>query len=106
MNVKKCTVCNIEIDENNCKKDRNKFKKRYNRNRKKYNINEKKRKYDDTLKKIEKPEIDKVNISTYENHAFNNVGPRKVRNTFYMHKVLEKIGKKRPIHIMNRYPNQ
>ena len=72
------------------KRDRSKCKKCYNINRKKYNINEKKTKYDDSMKKIEKAEIDKVNNSTYENHAFINVGPRKVRKTFYMHNVLEK----------------
>ena len=35
MNAKKCTVCNIEIDEDTCKKDRNICKNCYNINRKK-----------------------------------------------------------------------
>ena len=39
MDVKKCTVCNIEIDEYNCNKDRNICKICYNTNRKKYNNN-------------------------------------------------------------------
>ena len=42
MDVKKCNVCNIEINEVNCKKYRNICKKGYNINRKKYNNNEKK----------------------------------------------------------------
>ena len=108
MNLKKCTVCNIEIDEDNCKKDRNICKNCYNINRKKYNNNEKKRKYDDSLNNIEKPKIDKINndVSKYENHAYVVVGPRNVGKTYYMLKVFEKIGNKRPIHIITRSPNQ
>ena len=34
MNAKKWTVCNIEIDEDNCKKDRNICKNCYNISRK------------------------------------------------------------------------
>ena len=41
MDVKNCTVCNINIDEDNCKKDRNICKNCYNFNRKKYNSNNK-----------------------------------------------------------------
>ena len=52
MVVKKCTVCNIEIDEDKCKKDRNICKNCYNINRKKYNSNEKKRKFDNSVNKI------------------------------------------------------
>ena len=110
MNVKKCTVCNIEIDEDNCKKDRNICKNFYNINRKKYNKNEKKRKYGDSVNNIEKPKIDsvnkKINISKYENHAYVVIGPRNVGKTYYMLKVLEKICNKRPIHIKTRSPNQ
>ena len=35
MNVKKCTVCNLKIYEDNCKKDRNICKNCYITNRKK-----------------------------------------------------------------------
>ena len=74
MNVEKCTVCNIEIDEDNCKKDRNICKECYNINRKKYNNNEKKRKYDDSMNNLEKPKIDhvnnKINVPEYENHGY------------------------------------
>ena len=41
MYVKKCTVCNIKIDEDKYKKDRNICRKCYNINRKKYNKNNK-----------------------------------------------------------------
>ena len=110
MNVKKCTVCNIEIDEDNCKKNRNICKNCYNINRKKYNNKEKKRKVDDSVNKIEKPKIDniniKINVPKYENHRHVVIGPSNVGKTYYMLKMLEKIGNKRPIHIITRSPNQ
>ena len=110
MNVKKYTVCNIEIDEDNCKKDRNICKNCYNINRKKYNNKEKKRKVDDSVNKIEKPKIDniniKINVPKYENHRHVVIGPSNVGKTFYMLKILEKIGNKRSIHIITRSPNQ
>ena len=52
MDAKKCTVCNIRIDEDNCKKDRIICKNCYIINRKKNNNNEKKRKFDDSVNKI------------------------------------------------------
>ena len=105
MDVKKCNVCNIEIDEYNWKKDRNICKICYNINRKKYNINEKKRKLDNSVNKIK---IDNVNnvVSKYENHRNVIIGPSNVGKTYYMLKVLEKIGNKRPINIITRSPNQ
>ena len=111
MDVKKCTVCSIKIDVDNCKKDRNICKNCYNMNRKKYNNKEKKRKLDDSVNKIEKPKIDNVNnknniVSKYENHRCVVIGPSNVGKTYYMLKVLEKIGNKRPIHIITRSPNQ
>ena len=108
MDVKKCTVCNILIDEGNCKKDRNICKSCYNINIKKYTINEKKRKTDDSVRNIEKPKTinDNNNVSTYENHRHVIIGPSKVGKTFYMLKVFEKIGNKRPIQIITRSPNQ
>ena len=110
MDVKKCTVCNIEIDEYNCKKDRNICKICYNINRKKYNNKEKKRKTDDSVNKIEKSKVDnvnnKINDLTNENHRHVVIGPSNVGKTYYMLKVLEKIGNKRPIHIITRSPNQ
>ena len=108
MDVKKCTKCNIKIDGENCKKARNICKNCYNINRKKYTINEKKRKTDDSVKNIEKPKTINVNnnVSRYENHLHVIIGPSNVGKTFYMLKVLEKIGNKRPIHIITRSPNQ
>ena len=44
MHVKKCTVCNLKIDENNSKKDRNICKNCYKINRKKIKNREKKSK--------------------------------------------------------------
>ena len=105
MDVRKCTVCIIKIDGENCKKDRKICKSCYNKNRKKYN-NEKKRKYDDPMKNIEKPKINNNNFPTYENHACVIVGPRNVGKTYYMLKIIEKIGNKRPIHIITRSPSQ
>ena len=108
--LKKGTVCNKEIDEDNCKKDRIICKTCYDINRKKYKNNEKKRKYDGSMNNIEKPKIDNVNneinVSTFKNHAYVVIGPRNVGKTYYMLKVIEKIGDKRPIHIITRSPNQ
>ena len=79
---------------------------------KKNNNNEKKRKIDDSVKKTEKPKIDSANnnnnnvVSKFENQAYVIIGPRNVGKTYYMLKVLEKIGNKRPIHIITRSPNQ
>ena len=85
MNVKKCTVCNIKIDEDNCKKDRNICKNCYNINRKKYNNKE---------KKIDNINI-KINVPKYENHRHVVIGPSNVGKTYYMLKMLEKIGNQR-----------
>ena len=60
------------------------------------------------MRNIEKPKIDNVNnnVSTYKNHRHVVIGPSNVGKTYYMLKVLEKIGNKRPIHIITRSPNQ
>ena len=107
MDVKKCTVCDIKIDVDNCKKDRNICKNCYNMNRKKYNNKEKKRKFDDSVDKIDNVNNNNNDIvSTYENHRHVVIGPSNVGKTYYMLKILEKIGNKRPIHIITRSPNQ
>ena len=62
----------------------------------------------------QQPKINEINnnkdnnlsVSTFENHAFVVIGPRNVGKTYYMLKILEKIGNKRPIHIISRSPNQ
>ena len=60
------------------------------------------------MRNIEKPKTINVNnnVSTYENHRHVIIGPSNVGKTFYMLKVLEKIGDKRPIQIITRSPNQ
>ena len=37
------------------------------------------------------------NVSTYENHRHVVIGPSNLGKTYYMHKIVEKIGNKRPI---------
>ena len=89
------------IDENNYLKHKTVCKSCYNKNRRKNTPIE---------KKIDK--INNNNVSTYENHAtFENhacvvIGPRNVGKTYYMLKMLEKIGSKRPIQIITISPNQ
>ena len=90
-----CSACNINLDENNYLKHRTICKKCHNENRRKNNIN--------TIP--QQPKINKVinnNVSNFENRAFVVIGPRNVGKTYYMLKVLEKIGNKRPIHIITR----
>ena len=47
-----------------------------------------------------------INVLTYEKHRHVNIGPSNVGKTFYMLKVLGKIGNKRPIQIKTRSPYQ
>ena len=92
------------IDENNYLKHKTVCKSCYNKNRRKNTSIEKK-----TDTTTQQPKIDKINnnnVSTYENHACVVIGPRNVGKTYYMLKMLEKIGSKRPIHIITRSPNQ
>ena len=96
-----CSACNKKIDENNYQKHRTICKKCHNENRRKNNIN--------TITENEQPKIDKIsnnNVSTFENHACVNIGPRNVGKFYYILEILEKIGNKRPIHIITRSPNQ
>ena len=100
------------IDINNYKKDRTVCKTCYNKNKRKIDIN--------TLppNKIftsyQQPKIENVNnkkdnnpnVSTYENHRHVVIGPSNVGKTYYMLKILERIGNQRPIHIITRSPNQ
>ena len=102
-----CSICDIMIDENNYLKYRTLCKKCHNNNRRKNNNNTITENEIDTTP--QQPKIDKIdnnNFSTFEVHAPVVIGPRNVGKTCYMLKVLEKIGKKRPIHIITRSPNQ
>ena len=107
-----CTACNIMIDKNNYKKERTVCKTCYNKSKRKINNfiltpNDLKT----TSNKLDK-NIENVNnnnndiVSSYENRANVIIGPRNVGKTYYMLKVLEKIGNQRPIHIITRSPNQ
>ena len=107
-----CTACNIMIDINNYKKDRTVCKTCYNENeRKNNNIILTPNDLKTTSNKLDK-NIENVNnnnndiVSSYENRANVIIGGRGVGKTYYMLKVLEKIGNKRPIHIITRSPNQ
>ena len=90
-----CSACDIKIDVNIYKKERTVCKSCYNRNKRKNNDN-------DSL--IQPSKIDNVNnknnVPKYENHAYVVIGPKNVGKTYYMLKVLEKIGNRRPIHII------
>ena len=98
------------IDINNYEKDRTVCKTCYNKNKRKNNN------IILTPNKIntyyQQPNFENANnnnsdiVSTYENRANVVIGPRNVGKTFYMLNVLEKIGNKRPIHILPRSPNQ
>ena len=102
-----CSSCDIKIDENNYPKHRTICKTCHNENRRKNNINTITENEIDTIP--QQPKIDKINnniVSTSENHACVVIGPRNVRKTYYMLKMLEKRGNKRSIHIITRSPNQ
>ena len=95
------------IDENNYLKHRTVCKKCHSENRRKNNNNTITENEIDTTP--QQPKIDKIinkNVSTFENRANAIIGPRNVGKTYYMLKVLEKIGNKRPIHIITRSSNQ
>ena len=105
-----CSACNIIVDINNYKKDRTVCKSCYNKSkRKNNNINLTPNKVNTSY---QQPNIENVNnnnngiVSTYENRGNVVIGRRNVAKTFYMLKVLEKIGNNRPIHIITRSPNQ
>ena len=95
------------IDQNNYLKHRTICKKSHNENRRKNNNNSITE--NEIATTPQQPKIDKINnnkVSTYENCANVVIGPRNVGKTYYMLKVLEKIGNKRPNHIITRSPNQ
>ena len=99
-----CNTCNIELNENNYLKSRTVCKSCYNKNRRKNNNN--------TIIHKQQPKVDNVNntnndiISKFENQRHVIIGPSNVGKTYYMLKILEKIGNKRPIHMITRSPNQ
>ena len=100
------------IDINNYKKDRTMCKTCYNINRRKNNFNNLPPNKINTS--YQQPNIENIinnkdnnpNLPTYESRANVVIGPRNVGKTYYMLKVLEKIGDKRSINIITRSPNQ
>ena len=94
------------IDINNYKKDRTICKTCYNINERKNKINTLPPNKNNTS--YQQPNIENVNknVSTCENRRHVIIGPSIVGKTFYMLKVLEKIGNQKPIHIITRSPNQ
>ena len=56
------------------------------------------------------PEKQKIesnpSVAAYEKHRHVIIGPSNVGKTFYMLKILDKMGNKGPIHIITRSPNQ
>ena len=102
-----CSICYITIDENNYLKHRTFCKKCHNENRRKNNNNTITQ--HEIVTTSQQPKIDKINnnnVSTYENFACVVIGARNIGKTYYMLKILEKIGNERPIHIITRSPNQ
>ena len=101
-----CSACDIMIDINNYKNDRTVCKTCYNKNKRKNNINTLPQNKNNTS--YQQPDFENVNnkVSKFENHRHVIIGPSKVGKTFYMLKVLEKIGNKGPIHTITRSPNQ
>ena len=93
------------MDENKYLKNRTICKKCHSGNRRKNNNNT-------VIKNVivttpHQPKIDNVykkntTVSEYENHACVAIGPRNVVKTYYILRILEKIGDKRPIHIISR----
>ena len=108
------------IDIKNHKKGRTVCKTCYNKNKRKNinntsppnkiitsyqqpnieNVNNKKK------PKINNNKDNNPNSSTYENHRLVVIGPNNVGKTYYMLKILENLGNKRPIHIITRSPTQ
>ena len=102
-----CSICNIIIDENNYLKHRTNCKKSHSENRRKNNNNTMTK--NEIVTTPQQPKIDKINnnnVSKFENHANVVIGPRNVGKFYYILKILEKLGNKRPIHIITRSPYQ
>ena len=97
MDVKKCTVCNIKIDEDNYKKDRSICKNCYNINRKKYNSNNKE-KIQDVNSVNKRKLVENLNNRTLI-IGFSNCG-----KTYLMNHLLHQ--KQEPIFTLTKSLNQ
>ena len=99
-----CTACNIMIDIINYKKDRTVCKTCFIKNKRKNNINN--LLPNKTIENVNNNKDNNPNVLIYENHRHVIIGPSNVGKTYYMLKILGKIGNKRPIHIITRSPNK
>ena len=86
-------------------KDRTVCKSCYNKNRRKSNNKTLIQNQQPIIDKINNKSVNKPSLSTYENHAYVVICPRNVGKIYYILKTPEKIGNKRPIHIITRSPN-
>ena len=93
-----CSICNIKIDEYNYLKHKTVCKSCYNKNRRKNIKIEKEIHTTPQQQKIDNVNNENNIVSKFENHRHVVIGPSNVGKTYYMLKVLEKIGNKRPIH--------
>ena len=90
MDVKKCTVCNIKIDEDKYKKDGNICKNCYNINRKKYNGNNK----------------DKIQVVNSVNQTNNNKKKRKLVENLNNRTLIIRFSNCGKTHLMNHLLHQ
>ena len=101
MDVKKCTVCNIKIDEDNYKRDRNICRSCYNTNRKKYNNNNKEK--TQVVNSVNKKKT-KVVGSVNGNNRTLIIGFSNCGKTYLMNHILHQ--KHEPIFIITKSLNQ
>ena len=78
------------------------FAKVVTKNRRKNNKNKLVQNQQSKVVKINNNNDNNPNVSTYEKHAYDVIGPRNVGKTYYFLKILEKLGNQRPIHIITR----
>ena len=104
MDVKKCTVCNIKIDEDNYKKDRSICKNCYNNNRKKYNSNNKEKIQD--VNSVNKTNNNKKKRKLVENLNNRNliIGFSNCGRIYLLNQILHQ--KQEPIFIITKSLNQ
>ena len=95
------SLCNIKLNENNYLKDRTVSKS--------FTLKIKKNKKNNTPIQSQQPKTDKNNdndynhsISAYENHRNVIIRPSYTGKIYYMLKIIEKNGDKKPIHIITR----
>ena len=101
-----CSACNVSKDKKNCLKDRTVCKSCYNKHRRKSNNTIIENEVRTSHQQPKFNEINNNNVSAYEKHRHVIIGPSNVDKKCYLLKILEKIGNKRPIHIITRSPNQ